>query len=269
MISINLTIFNKGFLIDRVLNAIKYNTVLDYEIIIVLDGCVDDSEEKVINFFNNNNNNIKHKILYANNVFETKANNIAANNSDGDIIIIVQDDMIINEMGWDERLIKPIKIFSDIVSVSANCAHDWCYNINNKCENLNHYQDNYWCDLLKDINHANRSNTSREVFSIRSTSNRGPLAINHLDFEKLNGFDEEFYPQICDDHDLHYRAYEILGKITGLYWIDYISDLNWGATRQSNSFNFAPTTHKNMKLLWNRHKEQIINIRSSENRIIR
>jgi len=268
MISINLTIFNKGFLIERVVNAIKTMTTSEYELIIVLDGCIDNSENIVLEFFKNNKN-IKHKIFYADNIFETKANNIAAKNSEGDIIIIVQDDIIVNEYGWDKRLIKPILNFDDVISVSANCAHDWIYNPNNKSEKLNYYPNDYWCDILKDVNHVRRGEIPRDIFAIRSTSNRGPLAIKHIDFERLDYFDEAFSPQIDDDHDLHYRAFENLGKITGLYWIDFISEGHWGATRSGNSYSWLlPTTHKNQKLLWNRHKIQILNIRSAENRIL-
>ncbi len=266
MISINLTIFNKGFLIDRVLNAIKANTVSDYEIVIVLDGCTDDSEAKVQTFFRENPF-IKHKIFYANNVFETKSNNIAAKHSSGDIIIIIQDDMIINEYGWDARLIKPILTFDDVFSVSANCAHDWIYNPNNISENLSYNPNDYWCDILKDVNHVRKGTIARDIFAIRTTSNRGPLAINRLDLEKLNYFDEAFCPQMDDDHDLHYRAYEQLGKVTGLYWIDFISEGHWGATRnQSPNTWIFPTSHKNQKLLWSRHKNQILNTRPAEER---
>lgn len=269
MISINLTIFNKGFLIERVLNAIKNNTIQNYELIVVIDGCTDDSEANVLKFFNENKQ-ISHKIFYANNVFETKANNIAAKNSEGEYILIIQDDMIINEYGWDERIIKPMKSFNDIVSVSANCAHDYIYNPNNTSEKLNYYPDNYWSDLLIDVNHVRKENVNRDTFSIRTTSNRGPLAINHSDMEKLQYFDEAFSPQNCDDHDFHYRAFEILGKKTGLYWIDFISDRNWGATRSQPSTNWLnAATHKNYKLLWNRHKEQILNTRPFENRFIK
>lgn len=266
MISINLTIFNKGFLIERVLNAIKTFTTSDYELIVVLDGCTDDSEEKVLKFLKSNQN-IGSKIFYADNVFETKANNIAAKNSSGDIIIIVQDDMIVNEIGWNERLIKPINAFSDVVSVSSNCAHDYAYNPNNKSEFLNYYPNNYWSDLLYDVNHVRKEEIPRDTFAIRTTSNRGPLAINHTDMEKLNYFDEEFYPQNCDDHDFHYRAYEKLGKITGLYWIDFICDLSWGSTRRGSAYAWLfPATHKNYKLLWSRHKNQILNPRLINNR---
>lgn len=268
MISINVTVFNKGFLIERVLNAIKTMTVLDYELIIVLDGCTDNSEANVVNFFKNNGD-IKHKILYADNVFETKANNIAAKNSEGEIIIIVQDDMVVNERGWDERLIKPILVFNDVISVSANCAHDFTYNPNNISENLNYTPNNYWCDILTDINHVRKGTISRDIFAIRTTSNRGPLAINHSDLQKLDYFDENFSPLLNDDHDLHYRAYEKLGKITGLYWTDFISEINWGATRtgSANSWLF-PATHKNYRLLWSRHRDQILHTRPGENRIV-
>ena len=74
MISINLTIHNKDFLIEKVLQGIKDNTVSPYELLIVLDGCTDNSEEKTINFLKNTN--INYKIFYSDNVFETKANNI-------------------------------------------------------------------------------------------------------------------------------------------------------------------------------------------------
>ena len=134
MISINLTIHNKDFLIEKVLESIINNTVLPYELIIVLDGCTDKSEEKTYNFLKKTK--VKYKIYYTNNVFETKANNVAANNSENDIIIIIQDDMVINEHGWDKRIIKPLKEFNDVISVTANASHDFIYNINNNCEKL-------------------------------------------------------------------------------------------------------------------------------------
>ena len=69
--SIILTVHNKGWLIDEVIQNIHKNTVGSYELIIVLDGCTDNSEEVVLE-------NVRRdaKILYAANVFETTANNI-------------------------------------------------------------------------------------------------------------------------------------------------------------------------------------------------
>lgn len=257
MISINLTIHNKGFLIEKVLRGIETNTILPYELVIVLDGCTDNSEEKTLNYLKNSK--IYYKIYYANNVFETKANNIAAKNSQNDIIIIIQDDIIINDYGWDERIIKPIKTYSDVISVSANAAHNWVYNPNNKCEKLGSDYVGY-SDILTPSDVANKTNSSRYDFIIRDTSNRGPLAINHADLQKLDYFDEAFSPLDMDDHDLHYRAYEKLNKLTGLYWIDFISNPAWGGTRiNGHQPWFLKSVHKNQKLIVQKHLTQINN----------
>jgi GT2 family glycosyltransferase len=263
MISINLTIYNKGFLIERVLSAIEKFSALPHEIAVVLDGCTDDSADKVFRFFRENN--VRHKIAIADNVFETKANNINARNSSGDYIIIIQDDMIINEEGWDKRLIRPMEEFKDVVSVSANCAHDWAYNPKNKAEKLDYYPDNWWSDLLLPVGIVRKGETGRNEFTVRASSNRGPLAIRHSDFEKLGYFDEAFSPQQDDDHDFHMRAYEQLGRVTGLYWIDFISDVQWGATRNQGELPWLlRATHKNQKLMWSRHKDLILHPRDWE-----
>ena len=49
MHSIILTVHNKGWLIDKVIQGIKDNTVGEYELIVVVDGCTDNSEEVVKN----------------------------------------------------------------------------------------------------------------------------------------------------------------------------------------------------------------------------
>ena len=47
MHSIILTVHNKGWLIGDVIQGIKDNTVGEYELIVVVDGCTDNSEEVV------------------------------------------------------------------------------------------------------------------------------------------------------------------------------------------------------------------------------
>jgi glycosyltransferase involved in cell wall biosynthesis len=266
MISINVTVYNKESLIRRVLLAIELFTESPHEIVIVLDGCKDKSEEVVNNFFELNRY-IPHKILHADNVFETKANNIAAKNSSGDYIIIVQDDTLVNEWGWDRRLIAPMLKYDDVVSVSGNCAHDWAYNPNNKAEKLDYFPDNWWCDILIPTNIVFRTEAPRNVFTVRMSSNRSPLAINHKDLEALGYFDEAFAPQQDDDHDFHYRAYEQLGKVTGICPVEIISKPEWGSTRNQGELPWLlKATHKNQKLMWARHKELILNPRKGETR---
>jgi glycosyltransferase involved in cell wall biosynthesis len=258
MVSINLTVHNKEFLLGECLNRIKDNTTGIYELVVVLDGC-SDSSESILDRFISDNKNLAIKKLYAPNVFETKANNIAARNSNGEYIAIVQDDMLINEKGWNERMIKPFSAFDDVFSVTSRTSHNWEINKNSLDINKESINPGSWSDILFHTDHADRRNTPRDVFEIRDTSNRGPLMINHQDLEKMGYFDEVFCPQDMDDHDLHYRVKKILGKVTGLYWIDFISDNSWGGTRENGVTKqwMLDSNHKNQKILYDRHKEYL------------
>ena len=256
MLSINLTVHNKDFLLRDCLERIKKYTTGNYEIVIVLDGCTDLSLS-ITDQFILDNKDLLIKKIEAPNVFETKANNLAAKNSIGDYIAIIQDDMLINELGWNERMLKLFNFFTDIFSVTARMSHNWVVNSNSNHINLDYPPEGMWSDILIHVDHADKTNTPRDVFSIRDSSNRGPLVISHSDFEKLGYLDEIFSPQDMDDHDLHYRAAKKLGKLTGLYWIDYISDISWGGTRENGITKqwMLNANHKNQKIIRERHSE--------------
>ena len=68
MHSIILTVHNKGWLIDKVIQGIKVTTVGEYELIVVVDGCTDNSEEVVKKNIEGLKN---YTVLFAPNVFET------------------------------------------------------------------------------------------------------------------------------------------------------------------------------------------------------
>ena len=267
MISLNLTIFNKGFLLNRVLNGIKENTVGPYELVTVLDGCSDNSEDVLLKF-KKENPQIKIKVNYADNIFETKSNNIAAKDSEGDRIIIIQDDMIIKEFGWDQRIQKPLDVFDDIFAVTARTAHNWEYNVNSVHENMADNLDDCWCDIINHTDHAQKNSIDRNTFAVRDCVNRGPLLIDHNVLKKLNYFDEKFTPQDMDDHDLCFRARKELGLRCGCYWIDFESDDDWGGTRENGQPRpwLLKAQHKNMKIVWNRHKDMILIKKQNEDR---
>lgn len=255
MHSIILTVHNKGWLIDKVMQAIYQHTHGPYELIVVLDGCSDNSEEVVMA------NKIEPNtfIHYAPDVFETKANNIGLKSAQGDKVIIVQDDMIVNEPSWNLRMQKPFDAFSDVFAVTARTAHNWEYNPNSQHINMVEDLDSCWCDIVNHTDHAGRNNTPRDVFAVRSSVNRGPLMIDHEVLQKMNYLDEQFAPQDMDDHDLCYRTYRELGKVCGCYWIDFITEDSWGGTRVSGEP--APwlykAHHKNSKIFYKRHRDLI------------
>lgn len=249
MHSIILTVHDKDWMIEKVLHSIYSNTVEDYELIVVLDGCSDSSEEIV-----KRNLNERTKVLYADDVFETKANNIGLKQAQGEKVIIVQDDMVINEYSWNKSLLKPF-IFDDIFAVTAKMAHNW--EIDDQL-------------TVVDVDHADASNTDRETFAIRSCVNRGPLMIDHNVLSNLNYLDEIYSPQIMDDHDLCFRAYAEYGKKCGYYFIDFTSEDSWGSTRKNGITApwFDATYSKNKKTFYDRFSNEIESYRIIENRKI-
>jgi len=257
MHSIILTIHNKEWLVQQVLDGIVKNTRGDYELIIVLDGCTDKSFNAVEDYFYGKNCNVT--IATTPDVYETKANNVGLKSAKGEYVIIVQDDMIIKEDGWNLRMQKPFDAFDDVFAVTSRTAHGWEFNPNTTHLGMKEDLDNCWCDICIHTNHADRTNISRDTFAVRASVNRGPLMINHEDLKKLNYLDEEFSPQDMDDHDLMYRMHKELDKVCGCYWIDFESKDEWGGTRVSGSP--APwllkANHKNMKIFYERHKDLI------------
>lgn len=269
MFSIILTVHNKEDLLEEVLLSIKNKTSSNYELNVVIDGCSDNSE-KILDMFVKNNSNLKITKFITDNVFETKANNVGLKNSSGKYCVIIQDDMIINEYGWEKRLIKPIESFSDIFAVSANATHNWVYNPNSTHQFMEENLDNCWCDLIRVSNLANKDNMTREIFAIRDSVNRGPLVLKHDVLQKLNYFDEIFEPQDMDDHDLCYRAFKQEGLKVGCYLIDYTSKVEWGSTRKNGGpANWLlKANHKNSKIVFKRHKDLICGPKHDENRYL-
>lgn len=268
MNSILLTIFNKENIIHDVLDGIFKNAIEKFEIIICLDACVDNTEKIVLDYlYNAKCKNLAHfNVLKANNLFETRCNNMCARASQGEYVIIVQDDCIIKEYGFDERILRPMRTFNDIFAVTGNCAHNWYFNENSKDIHIEpHGRD--WADILLHKDHANRTTIKRDIFAIRDSANRGPLAINRKDLETLGYFSEEIFKQEFDDHILMYDAWVQLKKKVGFYMIDFESKPEWGGSREGTQTKpwALEANNINSRLLLSKHKGTM-NKQSIENR---
>jgi len=257
--TIILNVHNKDFLIGHVLESIKKYTFNNYELIIVLDGCTDNSKHIVENF-KENNKNIKIIVTETPNIFETKANNVGLKLATSDFVVIMQDDMILNEADWNKRLQKPFILFDDVFAVTSNCAHNWEFNENSRHIHTNINNNYEWSDILNHVDHANKHTITRDIFGVRQCANRGPLMINHSDLIKLNYFDESFEPLDMDDHDLCFRMQEKIGKIVGCYLIDFISEPSWGGTRKDGKTAswLLEANQKNTRIVAERHKNKIL-----------
>lgn len=194
MHSIILTVHNKEWMIQQVLDGIVKFTEGDYELIVVLDGCVDKSFYMVEDYFYGKNT--KHIIITTPDVFETKANNIGLKNAKGDYVIIVQDDMIIKEQGWNKRMQKPFDIFDDVFAVTSRTAHNWIFNPNSTHVHMKEHLDNCWSDIVIHTDHAEKNNIPRDIFAVRASVNRGPLMIDHNDLKNSTILTKSFLRKI-------------------------------------------------------------------------
>ena len=245
-----LTTHNKEDMIGSVCYGIINNiSELTKEIIVVFDGCIDKTEEIVKNILKDITINIKY--VYTEDVFELKANNSGLKSVTSDYVILIQDDMIIKEKNFDKRMLKPFISFDDVFAVTSQTAH------NNQINN----------NTVLTVEPADRRlGYPRDKFAVREIANRGPLMYNYKDLVKLNFFDEYFTPNSYDDHDISYRAYKELGKVSGLYWIEYDSDPSWGTGRQKNQTIHSNAHIRNSKIIIERHSDVLGGIIKNEDR---
>lgn len=244
-----LSIYNQEKLIERVLYGIFKNTTTPFNLILVFDGCTDRTEIRAIKYIKRYKPKILRKLIidHALNVYETKANNIGFKKAEEEYMITLQDDMVINEYGWERRLTYPLRKSDDIIAVSSRTAQDVGL--------IEDIQDqNYF------INQVSRELNSlpRNIFAIRDSINRGPVAFNMQHLRAMNYLNENYAPSDLDDADLCLRAWKERGLRCGAFWIDYISKRGWGKARAKDSsmynHNHIP---QNALTLKNDHEDYI------------
>lgn len=228
-----LSIYNQENLIERILYGIFKNTTTSFTLILVFDGCTDRTEPRALKYIKRYKPSLLKNLIveHAKNVFETRANNIGFKLAKHDYMITLQDDMVINEYGWERRLTFPLRRFDDVIAVSSRVAQDI-----GLMENLE--QQKYF------INQVGRelNNLPRNIFAVKDTINRGPVAFNMKHLRSMNYLNDKYAPSDLDDADLCLRAWEKNKLRCGAYWIDYISRREWGKARAKDSTMLANNT---------------------------
>lgn len=267
-VAIVLTVHNKEALITQVLQGIlHYASNSAKQLILIFDGCSDRSEELAMKVLGEHRTAIKTQIIHLPDVFETRANNAGLRASECAYTLLIQDDMVLQEANFDERLRKPLLEFEDTFAVTGRDAH------NNIIGLAKRRGIKEWLkprrQTLKYTDIAGRGNgQGRDVFSIRDVVNRGPLMLKQERAEKLGYLDEAFAPYTYDDHDICYRAFRDYGWVCGSYVVDYRSDLEWGTTRQKNGGIFKQAITKNERMIMDRHRSAIEGLKHNETRLL-
>lgn len=223
--SIVTPIYNQEKIISKNIESVINNvTEKNFEIILIIDACSDDTKKILLSFFQNPlNNKLLTNILIIESkipLFETSADNVGFYASRGDYIIEIQADMNIKEKGFNMKLLTPFLKLDNVIGISGRCCHDLSV-INGKgniIDNIN----------LKEA----YKNICKNSFYIAETCNRGPLILDRSKLIEMNYLDEKNYFLDNSDHDLFVRAFVQKGYICGHISVDFDAPLVDGSTRK-------------------------------------
>ena len=219
-LSIVIPIHNQQTILKRVLNSVILKTKQPFELILIFDGCTDNSKALAINEITQTENLYRVTfITNTNGVFETSCDNQGFMISRSEFIIEIQADMIIEEDGYDILLCKPLIQYPDMIAVSARCCHHM----------IDHTKGVGKLGML--VEHPHTIKDRSKVF-LSQTCNRGPLILRKSMLVELDYLDEEHYALGDDEHDLFARAWVKKKWRTGFFPIEYTSSIEWGSTRK-------------------------------------
>ena len=225
--SIVMPIYNQENIIVKNLNSVlEFTGGRDYEIILIIDACSDNTEETVIKWSKSLDIQkytflVKLTILKTEApLFETAADNLGFFCSHGKYILEIQADMEMTEKDYNMKLLKPFLQDNRIIGMSGRCCHSF--------------------DCLNHVGKMGRrieqrldelSNIDPYSYYIADTCNRGPLLLDRDKLSELGFLDEANYFLDNSDHDLFVRA-KVKNWLCGYVPIEFISDLKNGSTRK-------------------------------------
>ncbi len=216
--SIVMPVFNQSKIICEVLQEILCNTIGNFELILLCDGCTDDTESKIINFVEKTNiGDCCHIVIVhiQESIFETACDNLGFKIASASIIIEIQADMYMNFYGYNKVLEKPILMYDDIIAVSGRCCHD-------EYDSIGH--------AGIDVEIPQKTNESKCY--LMSTVNRGPLLFDVKKLKMCDYLDEQHFALGNDEHDLFFRAWSQFGFRSAYIPLEYNTYLSEGSTRQ-------------------------------------
>lgn len=255
--SIITPVYNQADIIVKNINSYINNTDDNFEIIIILDSCSDNTKENLLKFiktFKSDKQNFI-QILIIETIkplFETKCDNIGFKLAQGKYLLEIQADMEMTQFGYNKHLTKPFNILPNVIAVSGRCAH-----------NLFRGGGIGKLGRLIEIN-IDQLKIERNVFYTYETCNRGPLLLEKVKVKELNYLDEENYFLDNSDHDLMARAYILKKYICGYVPIDFNAPIEDGSTRkqkdEKNTIAFNEYINKIDKSYINKYKKNWVGL---------
>ena len=266
-----ITIHNKEDLIFNVLKGIENATKdsnFKINIICVLDGCVDKSEEQIDKAFETFSDKYKLHKIYENDVHELLSLNKAIKyletieNSKEDLIFFLQDDVVLNDTDVNEKIYYLYENIKNLGYISFRCGLSTDLDGNGILFEHSFFEAE--CGHWKQLNLKHFQEFHNKQFKICEIVIKSPTCIKKSILDEVGMLDEKLAPFGHDDLDLSIRLNK-KGYNNAIYGVKFISKLDWGGTRTPKEpkkyyhTKFADIVLKNKIYLTQKHNDYYLN----------
>ncbi len=261
-------VHNQRSSIRSCLDSIRECATLSHEIVVIVDGCTDGTDEVVRDWaqeFVDVESPLTTAVVVAStqqDVFETWCDVIGIYLSDAPVILEIQADMTVTERGFDAVFVRGFAAVPELFAASGRGGHEfrnprrhdlWARIrrfvttpvhrlVNLRTRRVGLYRPTL-CEYLlgSEIGRTGARIDfpaqfgSKRYLWLTDTVMRGPLALRRDRYEMIGGFDTSAYFLGDDDHDLVRRAYADRGWVVGYLPVGFDSPLENGSTRAQKS----------------------------------
>ncbi len=222
------TIFNKANLIPRIIGGIKDILDENDEAVFLFDACSDNSLE----VFEKEKEALKcsvTKIISLEELFETKANNKILRTASRDIVVLFQDDMILQDSKFKEKISRIVEKYGDSLGLlGGRTGYETDGQPDNPRKQLKRVSN--WEHLERQYGYRLKEGEFLE----RTLLNRGPLVFTKSLLKQVGLLDEIFEPQWQDEVDYCCRAQFKHDRKNVVFQCGILSPLKWGTMRSGS-----------------------------------
>ena len=224
MFTVVIPIHNQESIIRMVLDSVVEMTVGSYELILILDGCTDNTPS-IVRTWVQDHSSLSIRVLENNpGRFETSCDNQGFRLANREYIVEIQADMVLQTFGYNVLLASPLEQYPDMIAVSGRC----CHGLNGNTPSISVGK------LGPRVEFPHTVLPDKTVY-LSHTVNRGPLVLRTSMVRTLGYLDEDHYVLGNDEHDLFARAWYYHKWRCGFVPVEVYSPLNWGSTRKPRS----------------------------------
>ena len=226
--SVVMPIHNQASRIQEILDSVVDMTLGTYELILIVDGCTDDTLQRVEDWIAALDRpprltRIEVLVNPPPGKFETSCDNQGFRLATGTYLVELQADMKVLTLGYNVLLASPLEQYPDLIGVSGRCCH-----------RVNSYPGVNVGKLGTAVERPHEILQSFDGFGtivLSHTVNRGPLVLRASMVRELDYLDEDHYVLGDDEHDLFARAWVFKQWRCGFVPVEVYSPLHWGSTR--------------------------------------